>query len=469
MLDEPTSSLDPEGARDLRARVRSLAAEGVGVLLSSHDMAEIEDLCTALTILHRGEVAFSGTIEELRKQAPVAVHRLRTSDDARALSIGGAEVAAAGEREGLDVRAGEVDLDAYVIALGRAGIAVRSMEGKERSLESLFLRLTADDADDADPRAPVSPPPDREPPLPAAAASACTVHGVLAVARGEYGKLAAQLKSWAVLATCLAAPFAFAAAIELQSSLPEDTLFGRSVKSSGFACRSSCSGSPRRGRSRCSTSVVGGDVFSSEDRYGTWPTLLTRSRSRAELFAGKLAAALAFSVAGRPRFGDWEPAAGVARRRSSAARRSVRHRDWQPGRALRDGRRSWGSVLPPVLAFTALAVLVSVATRSSAAGMGLPVLIGLAMELSSLLDVPLAWRRVLLAPAFTAWHGLVHGARVLRAARLGHGHQRRLLRGSPGGRLPDGAPARHGALTCDARGSARCSQPPSWPCSSLRR
>jgi ABC-2 type transport system permease protein len=39
--------------------------------------------------------------------------------------------------------------------------------------------------------------------------------------------------------------------------------------------------------------------------------------------------------------------------------------------------------------------------------MGLPVLIGLAMELSSFLDVPLAWRRVLLAPAFTAWHGLV--------------------------------------------------------------
>jgi len=147
LLDEPTNSLDPAGARDLRARVRRLASEGAAVLLSSHDMAEVEDLCSALTIIHHGKVAFSGTVDELRKRASSAVHRLRTSDDGRARSIGGAEVTVAADGDGLDVCADESALDAYVIALGQAGIAVRSLESKDRSLESLFLRLTADAPD----------------------------------------------------------------------------------------------------------------------------------------------------------------------------------------------------------------------------------------------------------------------------------------------------------------------------------
>src|SRR5262245_45364691 len=48
-LDEPTSSLDASGAREVRALIRHLANEGTAVVLSSHDMAEVEDLCTVLT------------------------------------------------------------------------------------------------------------------------------------------------------------------------------------------------------------------------------------------------------------------------------------------------------------------------------------------------------------------------------------------------------------------------------------
>ena len=78
-----------------------------------------------------------------------------------------------------------------------------------------------------------------------------SVGGVLAVAGVECSKLRAQLKARVVLAACVACPFAFAAAMRVQSTLPEDTLFGRAVKESGFAGRWSCSGSPRYGPSPC--------------------------------------------------------------------------------------------------------------------------------------------------------------------------------------------------------------------------
>ena len=68
---------------------------------------------------------------------------------------------------------------------------------------------------------------------------------------------------------------------------------------------------------------------------------------------------------------------------------------------------AWISVLPPALAFTALAVLVSIATRSSAAGIGLPVIVGLTMQLCAFLDGPEVARRLLLTSAFGAWHGLL--------------------------------------------------------------
>jgi ABC-2 type transport system ATP-binding protein len=145
-LDEPTSGLDPQGAHDVRALARRLADEGVAVLLSSHDMAEVEDLCSTITVIDRGRVLFSGAVEELRTLAPAAVHTLRTSDDCAAFRL-------ASNRSGLKVVrstdgslevSGDSDaLDAYVIALGCSGIAVRALESRVRSLESLFLELTA--------------------------------------------------------------------------------------------------------------------------------------------------------------------------------------------------------------------------------------------------------------------------------------------------------------------------------------
>ncbi len=404
LLDEPTNSLDPAGARDLRARVRRLAADGVAVLLSSHDMAEVEDLCAVLTIIHHGRVAFSGTVADLRKRTPGAVHRLRTSDDRRALSIRGAQVTVAPDGDGLDVCAAEGALDSYVIALGQAGIAVRSLESQDRSLESMFLRLTPDGASPEPPApAPRDDPAHGDPPR--AVDRVASLRGALAAARAEGAKLAAQLKVWALLATCLAGPFAFAAAMKVQSSVPEDTLFGRSVKASGFAVPLVVLGFAASWAFPVLTSVVGGDLFSAEDRYGTWPTVLTRSRTRGEIFVGKVLTALTFSLAAVAVLAIGSVLAGVL---------VIGHQpllglsgtQLTAGRSLALVVAAWGSVLPPVLAFTALAILSSVATRSSAAGIGLPVLVGFAMELTSFVDGPDVVRRMLLTPPFVAWHGL---------------------------------------------------------------
>src|SRR5262249_45396369 len=89
---------------------------------------------------------FSGTVDELRQRAPAAVHALRTSDDDAALDVALERIdlkVTLSAEGGLEVSAPPDALDAYVIALGCAGVAVRALERRTLSLESLFLDLTA--------------------------------------------------------------------------------------------------------------------------------------------------------------------------------------------------------------------------------------------------------------------------------------------------------------------------------------
>ncbi len=233
-----------------------------------------------------------------------------------------------------------------------------------------------------------------------------SARGVLAVAGVECAKLGAQAKARLVLAASLVSPVAFAAAVRVQSSVPSDTLFGRSVKESGLAVPLVVLGFAALWVFPALTSVVGGDLFSAEDRHGTWTTVLTRSRSRSELFAGKVLTALGFSslavmtlaassLAAGAVFVGLQPLVGLSGTLLPSPQALVRI-------AL-----AWASVLPPAFGFTALAVLVSIATRSSAAGIGLPVVVGLTLQLYAFADGPEIVRRLLITSAFGAWHGLL--------------------------------------------------------------
>jgi ABC-2 type transport system ATP-binding protein len=72
VLDEPMVGLDPEGARELRARIASLAAAGVTIFLSTHSLAVAEELCGRIGILDRGRLVAVGSLDDLRARARTA-------------------------------------------------------------------------------------------------------------------------------------------------------------------------------------------------------------------------------------------------------------------------------------------------------------------------------------------------------------------------------------------------------------
>ena len=147
ILDEPANGMDPAGTRDLRTALRRVAHDGVTVVLSSHDMTQVEEICDSVTVLHHGRVAFAGRLDVMRADAPDPVWRLRTSDDAAAIEatrlITGVK-ASSHDDGGLVVFAAQDCLDDYVLRLGRNGVAVRGLELNVTPLESLFFQLTAE-------------------------------------------------------------------------------------------------------------------------------------------------------------------------------------------------------------------------------------------------------------------------------------------------------------------------------------
>jgi ABC-2 type transport system ATP-binding protein len=144
LLDEPATGLDPAGMRDMRRLVRRLADEGMTVLLSSHLMNEVEELCNRVAIVRSGAIVYEGEIADLKREAG-ATYRLRTTDDAVALEV-------CRRQAGLDdvrAEAGEVRFtgdDEAVAALSAAlvarGALIRELAPQTATLEDLFFSLT---------------------------------------------------------------------------------------------------------------------------------------------------------------------------------------------------------------------------------------------------------------------------------------------------------------------------------------
>src|ERR1700761_5849221 len=118
--------------------------------------------------------------------------------------------------------------------------------------------------------------------------------GVRRVFRVERRKLSAQPAVRLIALVCLLGPFVFSAILKAQSGSPTDTLYGVWVHSSGFAISLVLLAFSGGWGFPLIAGIVTGDMFSSEDRYGTWKLVLTRSRRRSEVLAGKLLAAGAF-------------------------------------------------------------------------------------------------------------------------------------------------------------------------------
>jgi ABC-2 type transport system ATP-binding protein len=148
LLDEPTTGLDPAGMRDMRALVRRLAGEGITVLLSSHLLGEVEELCNRVAIIRKGTIVYEGTLRELLATATTE-YRLRATEPERArvicLAQTGVENVRVEDGE-LRFQADEEAVAGLSIALGQAGIGVTMLAPETASLEDLFLGMTEGDA-----------------------------------------------------------------------------------------------------------------------------------------------------------------------------------------------------------------------------------------------------------------------------------------------------------------------------------
>ena len=229
--------------------------------------------------------------------------------------------------------------------------------------------------------------------------------GVWSVYRAERRKLATQLATRLLALLCILGPFAFAGVLKIQTGSPADTLFGVWVHSSGFALSlvvlSFCGawGFP------VLAGVLAGDIFASEDRYGTWKMVLTRSSTRRSLFAGKLLAAMTFSVGLLLLLAISSLAAGLLLVGDGALVDLGGH-TLSTGHSLALVLAAWLLNVLPMLAFTSLAVLLSIATRNGIVGVIGPALVDLVMQLLLLVGSGVWLHMLLAASAFQGWYAL---------------------------------------------------------------
>lgn len=144
VLDEPINGLDPEGIRWIRGFLRSLAAEGRTVLVSSHLLSEVQQTVDRVVIISKGRLAYQGTLEGLESSAPAMarVHVDAADRDALALALtaGGAQVEITGD--GLHVTG--LDADAVGVQALAAGVPLRLLIPEREGLENVFLEIVGE-------------------------------------------------------------------------------------------------------------------------------------------------------------------------------------------------------------------------------------------------------------------------------------------------------------------------------------
>ena len=157
ILDEPTNGLDPGGMRDIRALIRRLAGEGLTIFLSSHLLAEVEQLCSRVTVIGRGRLLAEGTLAEVVQGANGQLsYRLVVKNSQEALRVldrspywtDASVPTKSGDRldetDGEEIRlsVGPEGVGLVVRELVTGGVEVRALIPLRPNLEDLFLELT---------------------------------------------------------------------------------------------------------------------------------------------------------------------------------------------------------------------------------------------------------------------------------------------------------------------------------------
>ena len=148
LLDEPTNGMDPAGMAEVRDLIRSLGSEGRTVLISSHLLNEVEQVCDSVAIISKGRLVVQGDVADLLH--PQEQVRLRTTDDAKALAILAAAddiESAKAEDEALVVTISHQRSSELTALLSKSEVYVTEIAPLQVSLEQYFLDVTGENGE----------------------------------------------------------------------------------------------------------------------------------------------------------------------------------------------------------------------------------------------------------------------------------------------------------------------------------
>ena len=149
ILDEPTNGLDPQGIRDIRYMIRDLGASGVTVLVSSHILAEIEQVSDSVTIVRRGRLIASGLVSDVVGGSAASSLRVRVADLAAAHRILSESAMTSTLDEDHLMVEGATDGSQVTRLLAQHDLYVTELTPVQPDLESVFLDLTRDEVTEA--------------------------------------------------------------------------------------------------------------------------------------------------------------------------------------------------------------------------------------------------------------------------------------------------------------------------------
>ncbi len=142
VLDEPTNGLDPEGIKQIKDLIVKLAKEeNMAVLISSHNLLELESFCTKVTIIKNGEIVETSTIEEAKKVNKDSIYHLVVDKTTEVLNILENKLEKLDD-ENIQVYAKKEEIPEIIEKLVTSGVKIYSVYPEEMSLEDAFLKKT---------------------------------------------------------------------------------------------------------------------------------------------------------------------------------------------------------------------------------------------------------------------------------------------------------------------------------------
>jgi len=149
ILDEPASGLDPLSRREMRIALQAMAKEGATVLVSSHILSELAEMCSSLCVMNQGRLLASGTTDEVRRELGQAERQLKTvtyGDPAALVSwlrerSGVTHLQVEGQKVGFHFTGEDLDQERLLVDLVNAKLKLRSFEEEGSSFEDILVRV----------------------------------------------------------------------------------------------------------------------------------------------------------------------------------------------------------------------------------------------------------------------------------------------------------------------------------------